>query len=237
MTAKLLKISSEIWIYEGSTVSFYGFPFPTRMTVIKLHNGDLWIHSPEKLTDELRQELAALGTIKHLVSPNKLHHLFLPEWKVAYPDAINYAAPGLSRKRRDFQFDVELSSQPEAPWQDEIDQVIFTGSPVMEEVVFFHRPSQTLILTDLIENFKPETLTWFQRKLAAFVGILSPTGKMPIDWRISFLFGSKAKARESLNIMLNWAPKHIVLSHGECIFDQGTAFLRTSFSWLTQNNS
>ncbi len=228
----LQQIGEDIWIYEGSTVSFYGFPFPTRMTVIRLGNDDLWVHSPEKINNDLKRELLALGRVRYLVSPNKLHHLFLPEWINEYPDSIRYAAPGLSKKRKDIEFNVELSEAPENEWAEEISQTIFRGSSAMEEVVFFHKRSSTLILTDLIENFSPGTLDWWQRTLARFAGILGPNGKTPIDWRCTFLFSGRKKARESVVQMLAWNPDNIVLSHGECVFGQGTRFLRSSFSWV-----
>ena len=225
-------IGSDIWIYEGSPVRFYGFPFPTRMTVVRLRSGGLWIHSPEKLNGTLINELSELGEVSYLVSPNKLHHLFLDEWMVEYPGALSYAAPGLVKKRADVEFDGELSDSSEDGWAGEIDQTIFRGSPVMEEVVFFHIPSRTLILTDLIENFDPRTLNWWEGKLARFAGIVAPNGRMPIDWPFSFTFGSKVRARESLATMLAWKPENIVLSHGECILGGGEKFLRSSFSWL-----
>ena len=90
-------------------------------------------------------------------------------------------------------------------------------------------------MTDLIENFHPSTLNWGQRLLAKFVGILSPNGRMPIDWRISFYFGNKQKARHSLNNILNWDTENIILSHGECIFENGNEFLQKSFKWLAIN--
>jgi hypothetical protein len=206
------------------------------MTVIKLKSGDLWVHSPEQLNGELKNELLSQGNVKHLVSPNKMHHLFLAEWIDEFPEAITYAAPGLSRKRKDIKFDVELSATPDDRWSEEISQTIFRGSPAMEEVVFYHKPSSTLILTDLIQNFNPRDLSWWQWGLAKFAGILSPVGGTPIDWRISFLFGNRKKAQESLATMLEWNPKNIVLSHGECVFDHGVEFINTSFSWLRPNN-
>lgn len=229
---QLKPAGKDIWIYDGSIVSFYGFPFPTRMTIIRLTNGDLWVHSPEKMNASLKDELASLGEVKHLVSPNKLHHLFLPEWINEYPEAKTYAAPGLSKKRNDINFDIELSESPQEEWGEVISQTIFRGSPAMEEVVFYHRPSGTLILTDLIENFNPDTLNWWQTKLARYVGILYPEGKTPIDWRFTFRFGSKNRARKSLAIMLGWKPENIILSHGVCVFRGGTEFLKSSFSWL-----
>lgn len=235
ISKQLQQIGKEIWIYDGSTVNFHGFPFPTRMTVIRLRNGYLWVHSPEKINAVLKNELTALGEVKYLISPNKLHHLFLPEWIDEYPDAITYAAPGLSNKRKDITFDIELTETAEAEWIGEISQTVFRGSPAMEETVFHHVQSNTLILTDLIENFDPDTLNWWQKGVARFTGILYPKGKMPIDWRLSFLFGSKAKARESLAEILSWKPENIVVSHGKCVFGEGTEFLKSSFSWLQAN--
>ncbi len=235
MTTQLQQVGEEIWTYEGSTVSFHGFPFPTRMTVIRLKNGDLWIHSPEKTNKELMNELSDMGEVKYLVSPNKLHHLFLPEWIKEYPKATTYAAPGLARKRKDIKFDAELSETTEDEWAEDISQTIFMGSPVMEEVVFFHKRSSTLILTDLIENFDPNTLNTWQTGLARFAGILSPHGKTPIDWRLTFLLGNRRKARDSLAQMLAWNPDNIILSHGKCIFGNGRDFLKSSFHWLQKD--
>ncbi len=235
MISQLQNIGEEIWIYEGSTVRFYGFPFPTRMTVIRLRNSDLWIHSPVKINKDLKDGLYDIGEVKYLVSPNKLHHLFLPEWIKEYPKAATYAAPGLARKRKDIQFDVELSEVAEDEWAEDISQTIFTGSPALDEVVFFHKRSSTLILTDLIENLDQNTLNIWQKGLAKFAGIISPHGKTPIDWRITFLFGGKSKARDSLATMLEWNPDNIILSHGECIFGNGGEYLKSSFRWLQKN--
>lgn len=232
---QLQQVAEALWIYEGSTVSFYGFPFPTRMSLIRLPGDRLWIHSPEKLNDDLKEELSALGQVTYLISPNKLHHLFLDMWLEAYPGARSYAAPGLIKKRPDLRFDVELCEQAEDAWANEIEQILFRGSPVLVEAVFFHKASRTLILTDLIENFDPGTLNRGQRAVARWAGILAPEGKTPIDWRFTFRLGDRTLARAGLEKMLSWQPENIILSHGRCIFGNGTAFLAKSFSWLVAN--
>jgi hypothetical protein len=229
---QLQQIADALWIYEGGSVSFYGFRFPTRMSVIRLPGDRLWIHSPEKLNDGLKEELSALGHVAYLISPNKLHHFFLDAWLEAFPAAKSYAAPGLIKKRPDLRFDVELCERAEDAWVDEIEQTLFRGSPLMVEAVFFHKASRTLILTDLIENFDPCTLNHWQRLVARLAGILAPNGRMPLDWRLSFRFGGRTQARAELARMLSWQPDNIILSHGRCIFADGTAFLTESFSWL-----
>ncbi len=230
---QLQPVADDLWIYQGTTVPFYGFPFPTRMSVVRLAGDLLWIHSPEKLNDELRQELSALGRVAYLISPNKLHHLFLAEWLEAYPTAASYAAPGLIEKRPDLRFDGELRAAAESAWAERIEQTLFRGSRAMEEAVFLHKASRTLILTDLIENFEPASLKGWQRLLARVAGILAPNGRTPIDWRLTFRFGERDQARAALQTMLDWRPENIILSHGRCIFGDGTAFLAESFSWLS----
>lgn len=224
-------VDENIWLYDGSTVSWYGMPYTTRMTVIRLINGKIWIHSPGKISGDLIDEIQKLGDIEYLISPNKIHHLFIQDWIALCPDAKAYSSPGLEEKRKDIKFYSSLSDVAEIAWQDEIEQLVFRGSKVMEEVVFFHKQSKTLILTDLIENFHPDHFKGLRKILAKITGIISPNGKTPLDWRVSFIF-NKAKARVSLQKMIDWNPKRIIISHGECIENDALEFLKKSFGWL-----
>ena len=224
-------ISDDIWIIDGEEVSWYGMPYTTRTTVVKLKTGELWIHSPGKTSEELLKEIEGHGPVGYLVSPNKIHHLFLTEWKNKYPAASLYASPGLREKRRDVEFDKDLGDFPEKEWSDEVDQIIFKGSSAMEEIVFFHKNSKTLILTDLIENFHPDHFSGYKKVIARVTGIVSPKGKTPLDWRMTFMLGKK-EARSCLEKMISWHPSNIIISHGECIFEGAEEFLKKSFRWL-----
>ncbi|WP_198244332.1 hypothetical protein [methane-oxidizing endosymbiont of Gigantopelta aegis] len=105
----------------------------------------------------------------------------------------------------------------------------------MEEVIFYHKPSKTLIVADWVENFDPATLNWWYRVLAKLVGILYPNGKMPLDWRLSFLLGNKNEAKKHLKKILAWRPENLILSHGKCIFGNAHKFIEKSFLWLEVN--
>ena len=160
MVARLIEFGPDIWISDGPVVPFFaGFSYPTRMAVIRLSNGLLFVWSPITLSEQLKREVDALGTVRYLVSPNLLHHLFLGEWASAYPKARLYASPGLRRRRKDLAFDADLGDAPEPEWAADIDQVVLGGSFVMTEVVFFHRASRTAIFADLIENLPRD---WFK---------------------------------------------------------------------------
>ena len=123
------------------------------MAVIRLSNGSLFVWSPVALSDSLSASVTALGPVRHLVAPNALHHLFLGEWKSAYPAARLYASPGLRRKREDLSFDAELSDAPEPQWAVDIDQVVLRGSFALTEVVFYHRGARTALFADPDSEF------------------------------------------------------------------------------------
>jgi Domain of unknown function (DUF4336) len=221
------QVAENLWL-EERPLKFYGMPFGTRMTIAKLKDGSLFVHSPVSLTTELRLEIGALGDVKHIVSPNKLHHLYMGEWQTAFPDAKIYASPGLSKKRRDLNFAAQLGDTPETDWAEEIDQLIFKGSFVMQEVVFFHRPSRTLLLADLMEHFC-EDQPFFMRLLMRVFGMYN-RAVMPTDWRMTFW--RKKKARASLARILAWKPERIILAHGRLIDSEAETALRRSFDWL-----
>lgn len=227
------QLAPDLWLLAGEAVPFLGLPFPTRMTVIRLASGGLWVHSPVRGTAERYAAVDDLGAIRHLAAPNQIHHLFLAAWRERYPAATCHGTRALLRKRPDITFDAAFAEDMALPWDREIDTLLFRGSAVMGEAVFFHRASRTLIVADLVENFAPGSLTGWQRALADAAGILAPNGRMPIDWRLSFLFG-RAKARTCLERLRAWRPERIVMAHGEVVEHDAAGFLDRAFHWLSR---
>lgn len=227
----LKPVAPDLWVIDGPAIRFYGLPFSTRATVVRLENGDLWVHSPTLMTEPLRAELAALGPVRHLVAPNWIHYAHVAAWQAAFPDATSWAAPGVRDRAAShgmrIRFDHDLGAEAEPPWQGQIDQMIVEGSRLHREAVFFHRASRTLILTDLIENFEPPKLRWWMRPLVRLAGIAHPNGHMPPDMRASF---DKAQLAASVRRMLDWNPERVILAHGAWYRDSGAAELRRAFA-------
>jgi hypothetical protein len=200
------------------------------MAVVRLAGGDLWVWSPVGLSDELAAEIQSLGEVRHLVSPNKIHHLFLGEWAARWPAAKIYASPGLAKKRPDLHFTAELDDHPPAAWEGEIDQVVFRGSPFMDEVVFFHRASSTCLVCDLIQRHDPADQTGWKGWLMRLDGLVGVNGSTPREWRASFFH--RTRARRTLETALAWNPDTLVIAHGEWAPSNGAEVLRRSLSWL-----
>ena len=235
----LKPLAPAIWIADGPLVHMAALglraPFPTRMTVVQLADGGLWCHSPIAPDQALFAAIDALGPVRHLVSPNLLHYAHIAAWKRRYPQAIAWASPGVRERAAsqhiEVHFDADLDDAPPADWAGTIDQLRFRGSRVLQEIVFLHRASATLIVADLIENFEAAKLPTTMRWIARLGGVIDPDGKAPLDMRLTYL-GRKAEARACLARMLAWQPRRVILAHGRCYLDNAAAELARAFRWL-----
>jgi hypothetical protein len=229
----LEQVHDALWIGEGENVSFYGAPYPTRSVIARLESVYLWVWSPIKLTSGLRAAIDGLGTVRHLVSPNKLHHLYLPEWKAAYPGAALWGPQSTIKKRPDLSFRDALKDNAPHEWDPDIDQAWFRGSFAMDEIVFLHRPSGTVIVADLIQTFSDQFLreNWgWWRFLARLDGLTQDQACAPLEWRLSFI--NRARARRARAKVLSWSCRRVIVAHGEWARTDGHTFLAKSFRWL-----
>ncbi|AEV39128.1 hypothetical protein PSE_4626 [Pseudovibrio sp. FO-BEG1] len=229
--SSLLSFVPELWLANGPVITAaLGFQYSTRMAVIRLQDGGLFIWSPIALTVGLKGEIDALGPVCHIIAPNHLHDSFLTEWALAYPEAKLHAAPGLAEKRPDLSFASTLSDEAPAGWQNEIEQCVVGGNSITTEVVFFHKASGTTLFTDLLQQFPKG---WFKgwRALIARLDLMTePTPSVPRKFRVAFR--DKATAREALRKVLNWPSKAVVIAHGNPVTSDGAAYLNRAFRWL-----
>jgi hypothetical protein len=200
------------------------------MAVAQLSDGNVWVWSPIALTDQQARAIDSIGPVRHIVSPNKLHHLFLREWAARWPDARLYAPPGLARKAPSLRFAAQLQNEPEGAWANDIDQVIFQGSFAMDEVVFFHRASRTAIFGDLIQRFPPENMSGFMGLLMRLDGLVGDHGSTPREWRASFL--NRAPARAARRKVMNWKPDRLLIAHGKSVKTGAAEVINDALSWI-----
>ena len=209
-------------------------PFTTRMTVVKLKNGDLFLHSPVAFNAALAEDLQSLGRVWHLVSPNQFHYAHIGEWSRAFPDAVTWASPGAPERARargiDVHFKKELGTEPPEEWRDQIDLSIIPGG-IFGEIVFFHKESKTLVLADTIINFELNKMRQPWRFATWLTGMYYPQGGIFFGMRLPLLL-QKRKSRAAVEKLLSWKPEGIILSHGRCFETNGSAILRRLLGWL-----
>jgi hypothetical protein len=206
-------------------------PFTTRMTVVRLSNGDLVLHSPIQFDETLADQICALGAPRHLVSPNQFHYAHIGEWAKAFPDAIAWASPGVRSRARARRVDVDFARDLDAnapdEWRAEIDQLLFPGG-YFKELVFFHKPSRSLIVADTIINIELDKISEPWRTVTKLSGMYHPYGQIFFGMRLP-LRSQPRKARAAIAKIYSWQPQRIVLSHGRCFYENADQIVRRIF--------
>jgi hypothetical protein len=223
----LRALAPELWVLE-QPLRALGIGFGTRTCVARLRDGGLWIHSPGPLDAVQSAAVDALGAVRFLVAPNQMHHRFLGQAMRRWPDARLCLAPGLARKRPDLPISETLGDVPPPDWPDEIDLLHVRGTPRLEELVFLHRPSRSLLIADLCFNFGAPRSAWealLQRanRMRGF----GPSRVMRLA-----LIRDRGAFRESIARISAWDFERIVLAHGDLVERGARRAWRDAWAWL-----
>ena len=220
------RIADGVWT-ERRPLRFFGVETGTRMTVVRLADGGLFVHSPVALDAATRVAVDALGPVKAIVAPSLFHHLYVGEWASAFPNASLSACPGLEKKRKDLKWSRVLGDEPETEWKGELEQVFFGARTMENEVVFFHRKSKSIVCCDFIFNLAthPSRLT---RVLTRLMG----HGEPGVTLLERVMIRDRVPAREQIERIVGWAADRIVLAHGDIIESNGTDVVRRAYRWL-----
>ncbi len=205
-----------------------GLPLGRQIVVVRLSAGALWVHSPVPMTPELRRELAALGDVRHVVGPNLWHDECLREFQAEHPAALFHAAPGLAARKRDVRFEAELSDAPHPDWAGVLEQHFVRGMPKMNEVVFFHPASRSLIIADLAFNLGPDGPSWFGRLMRAY-GVWNRFGPTPLE---KWMMKDKPAVRVSLDRILAWEFDRVIVGHGRNLESNARHVFREAYAFL-----
>ena len=224
--SELVEHADGLWS-ASAPHSFLGLHLGTRMTVLRLPGGDLWLHSVVAIDDLLEDAIDALGSVAHIVVPNLYHHLYVTEAIQRWPQARVHAPAAMRRKRPDLRIDAELGEGPDPGWGGVLVPVHIDGS-ILDETVFVHRPSRTLVTSDLVENFdtSPHLGTRLYLKAAGLHG--------RVGWSrfLRFVFRDRRATRRSLDRLLGLDFDRIILAHGRVLEHGGPAAVREAFRWL-----
>jgi len=231
VTDTMQPFGENIWTVEGDRVRMFGvLPFTTRMTVVRLQSGGLWLHSPVKPTRQRRQVVDEVGEVRHLIAPNKIHSLGVEPWKALYPSADVWCSPEFTTRHPGISVDAVLADDADTPWQSEILHCAVGGHAVLDEVEFFHKPSRTLIVTDLIQKHDVSGETWLWRGVKHMAGILGEEGGVPIDVKLSVR--DKDAMRKSIETILDWDFDNLIISHGHCVRGGAKEAVKRAFDWI-----
>lgn len=223
-------VADEIWLWDYP-IRYGGARFDARMSVVRLADGGLLLHSPGPIDDAVARQVRDLGEVRFIVAPGNFHHLHVARCQELFPEAETWICPGVERKQPRLRFHGILGDCPAPGWDGELDQVLVRGNRIMSEVAFLHRASRTLLLVDIIENFGDGTpnINWV---LVAFWKISrmwnrpTPAPEYHLGW------ADRRAARDSLERILAWDFDRIVIAHGDLIEHDAKAKARQAWASL-----
>ena len=229
----LIPITHNLWT-TTQPLRFLGLEVGTRMTTVRLSNGDLVLISPVLLNESDRPTLDALGAVRHIIAPNLFHHLFIGQAQTLYPDAKVWGVEGLSEKRPDLTFDALLDQS--GSFLNELDYLPFRGFGsilpqgivLANETLFHHRPSRTLILTDTAFNFDQNSSLGMQLAARVLGSYNSLKPSRLEKW------GTKDKnaVETSVRQVLAWDFDRVIPAHGGIIESNGKSEFQAGYEWF-----
>lgn len=236
-TASLSRVTDDIWIVDDTPISAAGLQLPVRMTVVRLSNGGLVLHSPVRYSPALRHQMERLGPIRYLLAPNIAHWIFLSDWQRELPDAKTFAARGLSARKQvraaRIRIDRELGDTVPDEWIADLETVA-VNAPMFSEIELFDKRSRTLILTDIVQNLDPGNLNAPNEAAANLLGIAKPDGKAPVYLRLLLRLGGRS-VQAAAERLVSLAPDRVIFAHGDWFQTAGRERLRRSLGWLLPN--
>ncbi len=230
----LQQIENNLWVAE-QPLKFMGLPVGTRMTVIRLVDNSLLLISPIKITSEIKQQLGNLGTVKYLIAPNLFHYLYLAECQQIYPHAEVYAPqglgikqPGLKINRTFIQDDIQFNSELEYTLFAGFQVLIATQIKTVNEIVFYHHSTKTLIITDSAFNFD-DSYPWITQFAAR---IIDSYQSLKPSWLEKVAVKDKQLVKQSIDKILDWDFDRVIMGHGKIVETNAKQELASGYQWL-----
>jgi hypothetical protein len=209
-------------------IPYVGVRVTATMAVVELPGQGVLLFSPVEMTPERRAAVESLGKVAHLYAPNTFHHLWLGEWADAYPGAVVHAPGALRAKRPELRIDREHDRDSTGDLSAAFDEVHIDGF-AFEETVLVHRPSETLLVADLVHNIGRPTGRW-TRFYARTMGFYD---RIAVSRAIRWLtFTDRAAARKSIDRLAECKFDRMVFGHGSPIATGARAGLQGAYTWL-----
>ena len=229
----IVAVTDDLWVAH-QPLRFLGLEIGTRMTVVRLSNGELVLISPIRLEESDRQDLNNLGIVRHIVAPNLFHHLYVQQAHTLYPEATIWGVEGLAKKCPELKIDALVNQT--GSFKDELDYFPFQGFGsilpqgivLANETVFFHRSSRTLILTDTAFNFDQSysLVTQLAVRTLGSYNSLRPTRLE--KWGTP----DKDKVAASVRRVLTWDFDRVIPAHGSIVETGGKDAFKAGYEWF-----
>ena len=185
----------------------FGIDFGRNVTLLRLRDGRVVVHSSAPFTDQDLSAIRRLGEPCWLVDASLLHDTFAKAGRAAFPD-LPYLAPNGFTKTSGVT--VQSLDNPPPDWHGELDVLRIEGTRV-NEYVFLHRRSRTLVTADLFFSFPRETRGW-ARFFSRHIMRLPRLFGISVFYRF-LMINDRSAFERSMRELLRWDFANLVVAH------------------------
>jgi hypothetical protein len=196
-------------------LSALGTHFGRRATAVR-SDGRWLIVGPVVPDEAARRALDDAGTVETLVIASAVHNNFVPESVAAWPEARVLRTRGAKRAGIPPDRLDDLANGLPEPFGANLHPIPLEGMPKINEVVFVHAPSRTLIVADLFFGIDARYPAW-TRTVARLLGAFPGPGTSRV---FRAFVRDRAAFAGSLDRILEHDVRRLVTSHG-AVFEDG----------------
>ena len=211
-TEKWLSVADGVWTISYQFGNF-GMRISTRMTVIRLADGSLFAHSAVPLTAEQQSALDALGPLRFIVAPSAMHHMFVPRLARLYPQAQIYGTKGALAKHPELPQMQLIPGDDTAPWAGQLQCLPAKGLSTLDETIWFHPHSGSLIVTDILQCWQgPLSLP-----VRMYLGLTGGHERLTVPRTVRLLVKDKAAVQSWARQIESLPVQRVILLHNSII--------------------
>ena len=214
-------LGNRLW-YGNFPLTLLGVDMGRSVSAMRLESGDLVIHSTAPFSEEDAASIRSLGTPRWITDPMVDHDTFAREGCEALPEAHYLAPEGMN----DFGKPVYPLMPPPEAWNGEIEVLPIEGAPGFNEHAFFHCPSRTLIVCDLLMHFTDRRALHERVLLRLALGKHRAPGT---SRRLKLAIRDAEAFRESIARLMEWDFTQVIVGHGKPLREKARERTREAF--------
>lgn len=222
------QIGERIWV-KRFDCRVFGANLGKTVTVMRLASGPVVVHSAGPLSESDYDGIREIGEPGWLMEGSRAHDTFSKQLRAAFPQATYLLPPKFpiaARKLAPAQT-LRASVGPDE-WGDEIGIHRVGGIPALSEHAVLHRPSRTLILSDLMMNLEIPP----RGRIPFFLRWVSGFKSFPATSRLLRAFVRDPEAvAASVETLLAWDFDRVVVGHGAFVENNAKATLASVLAW------
>lgn len=211
---KLVSQSNQVFSFDFEQSITFGVKFTARSTLIQLKNREMLVISPGPFNEEALSQIKSMADKFYVVAPNLFHHFYFLAAKESLPNSELYGPMALGKKVKALKSQFTDIEQLPKHVKDQVTVIPIRGNRFLQERVFFHPESKTLVVTDLVFNMNKRN--FFTSLILKMAGAHN---KLAQSRLVKSTVSDLRQFHEDISNLQKFPCERLIMAHGEVLTD------------------